>query len=152
MSDDSRAIVPVGQRGVVASVRRQIAITEKVLGRIKQESNVSESEAYVWIEQFLKRNTTLDFKELQKEVLSHEKEKLHNMLPDADDALLNLLIDSLWYRYSYQDDIRWKHFKVEEKRLWGIFHDEWSVDCVKANYIKSKWLLREKELIRCIGK
>src|SRR6185369_10903220 len=40
MSDDSRAIVPVGQRGVVASVSRQIAITEKVLGRIQSVQNL----------------------------------------------------------------------------------------------------------------
>lgn len=40
MSDDSRAIVPVGQRGVVASVSRQIAITEKVLGRIQTAQNL----------------------------------------------------------------------------------------------------------------
>lgn len=40
MSDNSRAIVPVGQRGVVASVRRQIAITEKLLGRIQSVQNL----------------------------------------------------------------------------------------------------------------
>jgi hypothetical protein len=34
MTDNSRAIVPVGQHGVVASVSRQIAVTEKLLGRI----------------------------------------------------------------------------------------------------------------------
>jgi hypothetical protein len=168
MSDDNRAIVLVGQHGVVASVNRQIAITEKVLGSIKQKTvgstmrselkateltmNDPEAEACVWVEQFLEINTNLDFKELQTEVLSHEKDKLRNILPDADDALLNRLVDSLWYRYSYQDDIRWKHFKVEEKQLWSIFHYEWTEDCGNANYVKSKWLLREKELIRHIGK
>lgn len=40
MSDDNRAIVSVGQRGVVASVSRQIAITEKVLGRIQPDQNL----------------------------------------------------------------------------------------------------------------
>lgn len=40
MSDDSRAIVPVGQRGVVASVSRQIAITGKLLGRILSVQNL----------------------------------------------------------------------------------------------------------------
>lgn len=41
MSDNSRAIVPVGQRGVVSSVSRQIAITEKVLGRILESGETS---------------------------------------------------------------------------------------------------------------
>ena len=35
MSDNSRAIVPLGQRGVVVSVTRQITITEKLLKRIQ---------------------------------------------------------------------------------------------------------------------
>jgi hypothetical protein len=40
MSDDSHAIVPLGQRGVVASVSRQIAITEKLLTRIQSVQNL----------------------------------------------------------------------------------------------------------------
>jgi tetratricopeptide (TPR) repeat protein len=34
MSENSRALVPVGQRGIVVSVTRQMTITEKVLARI----------------------------------------------------------------------------------------------------------------------
>lgn len=41
MNDDSRAIVPVGQRGVVSSVARQIAIAEKLLTKIKLEGALS---------------------------------------------------------------------------------------------------------------
>jgi CheY-like chemotaxis protein len=40
MSDDSRAIVPVGQRGVVASVTRQIAITEKLVTDLRKRSDL----------------------------------------------------------------------------------------------------------------
>jgi tetratricopeptide (TPR) repeat protein len=35
MSDNSRALVPLGQRGVVVSITRQITITEKLLTRIQ---------------------------------------------------------------------------------------------------------------------
>ncbi|MBW6474148.1 MAG: hypothetical protein K0B14_13565 [Anaerolineaceae bacterium] len=35
MSDKSRALVAVGQRGVVASVTRQMTITEKLISRIQ---------------------------------------------------------------------------------------------------------------------
>jgi hypothetical protein len=35
MSDKNRAIVAVGQRGVVASVTRQVTITEKLISRIQ---------------------------------------------------------------------------------------------------------------------
>ncbi|HAD03350.1 MAG TPA: hypothetical protein DEB35_10725 [Desulfuromonas sp.] len=35
MSDNSRAIVPIGQQGVVASVSRQLAITEKLLTKLR---------------------------------------------------------------------------------------------------------------------
>lgn len=40
MSESSRAIVPLGQRGVVASVDRQFAITEKLVGRIQFAQNL----------------------------------------------------------------------------------------------------------------
>jgi hypothetical protein len=42
MSDDNRAIVSVGQHGIVVSVNRQIAITEKVLGRMLKGDSSSD--------------------------------------------------------------------------------------------------------------
>ena len=40
MSEDNRAIVPLGLRGVVASVNRQLAITEKLVGKIQSAQDL----------------------------------------------------------------------------------------------------------------
>lgn len=47
MSDNSRAIVPVVQRGVVVSVTRQITITEKLLKRIQSVHSLPAPAVYV---------------------------------------------------------------------------------------------------------
>lgn len=145
---------------------KQLQLTDKVLDRIMQESvgsanrsefkatevttNSIKMEACVWIEQFLTRNTNLDFVELQKELLSDAKEALRSISPDKYDTEWSLLLDKRWNCFHDENDIRWRLFRVEQNKLWRIFHGEWSKDHGE-NYVKSRWLLRCAELDRQIG-
>jgi CheY-like chemotaxis protein len=74
MSDDSRAIVPVGQRGVVASVTRQIAITEKLVTDLRKRSDL------------VKRGLEL--------VQKHKKRQLEVVIGNFDD-MVNKVISAL---------------------------------------------------------
>ncbi len=106
MSDDSRAIVPVGQRGVVASVTRQIAITEKLLGRI------------------LDKNGTLILPGVSAFVAS--KPYVSNgveILFDGDDLILssdNPNFEIIVNRHVFMNTLQWASVLFSDENSWFV--------------------------------